>query len=333
MSFNFGKNFNIQIFGESHGEAIGVVIDGLAAGIKIDEKALLDFLARRKTGGLLSTSRKEADIPHFISGLRDMVTTGAPITAVIQNSDVKSGDYKNLASIPRPSHADFAAMERFGQAADLRGGGMFSGRLTAPLCVAGGIAIQILERQGVKITSAIKEIGGESDPSEMERRILAAKEAGDSVGGIVEVSVTGLETGLGGHMFDGVENKISSAVFAVPGVKGIEFGAGFEAARMKGSEHNDCYTVENGKIAPKTNNSGGIVGGMTTGAPIILRAALKPTPSIALPQKSVDINTMKECDLIIKGRHDPCIVIRATPALEAAAALAILDIILSGRKK
>ncbi|HWP80130.1 MAG TPA: chorismate synthase [Candidatus Acidoferrum sp.] len=331
MSFSYGNNIRIQIFGESHGEAIGVVMDGLPAGFALNLAALFAFLERRRPGGALSSARKEADMPAFLSGLFDGVLTGAPLCAVIKNTDVKSADYEAIKNTPRPGHVDFPAFMRFGGDADMRGGGPFSGRLTAPLCIAGGVCLQLLATQGVTVTSEILEIAGKRDPPDMEAAVRAAAAEGDSVGGIVECRAQGLAPGLGCHMFDGVENRIAAAIFGVPGVRGIEFGDGFEAARMKGSQHNDAYILKDGQVVTETNHCGGVLGGMTTGSELIFRVALKPTPSISKTQRTVDLSTMRETEISISGRHDPCIVRRAAPAVEAAAAVALLDIYLDGR--
>ncbi|MPM34117.1 Chorismate synthase [bioreactor metagenome] len=331
MSFNFGKNIRVSIFGESHGAAIGVVVDGLPAGVLLDTAALHAFLARRRPGGALSTGRKEADTPEFLSGLYDGALTGSPICAVIKNMDVKSADYEALKNTPRPGHADYPATLRFGGAADMRGGGSFSGRMTAPLCIAGGICLQLLAEKGVTVTSSVQEIAGKRELAAMEEAVKAAAAEGDSVGGIVECRAKGLAPGMGGHMFDGIENRIAAAIFGVPGVRGIEFGDGFEAARMRGSEHNDAYILQDGCVVTETNHCGGVLGGMTTGNELVFRVALKPTPSISKTQRTVNLETMKETEISISGRHDPCIVWRAAPAIEAAAAIALLDIILDGR--
>lgn len=354
----FGKKLQINIFGQSHSDAIGVVIEGLPAGFEIDMQSLNNFLKRRVPGGnALSTSRKEADTPEFISGLVNNKTCGAALCAIIKNTDTKSKDYDNLKAVMRPSHADYAAYVKFGGFNDIRGGGQFSGRLTAPLCVAGGIALQILSTYGIKIGAHVSQINGIKDISynpvdvrpsdfefptefpaldscaaqEMSNAIIEAKKQGDSLGGIIECAVIGMQPGFGSPMFDGVENVISQSIFAIPAVKGIEFGAGFEVARMRGSQNNDCFEINNNNICTKTNNCGGILGGITNGMPIIFRAAFKPTPSIALTQDSVDVTRMENCKLSIQGRHDPCIVPRAVPVVEAATAIAVLDIILQGK--
>lgn len=326
MSSSYGKWVRISIFGQSHSEAIGVTIDGLPAGIRIDMAELQRFMNRRAPGqSRYSTPRKEADRPEFISGLVEDITCGAPLTALIRNTNTKSKDYDNIRDIPRPGHADLTAHIKYRGFEDVRGGGHFSGRLTAPLCVAGGIFKQILQRKGIEIDARIVEIGGNSEDPYAE--IDRAREDLDSVGGIVECRVTGVPAGIGDPMFDGVENTIAQTVFAIPAVKGIEFGAGFSAAGMRGSQNNDpFYMDEDGKIRTRSNNSGGILGGITNGMEIVFRCAFKPTPSIAKPQDSISWSMGKDAVLEIKGRHDPCIVPRALPCVESAAALALINL-------
>lgn len=326
MSSSYGKWVRISIFGQSHSEAIGVTIDGLPAGIRIDMAELQRFMNRRAPGqSRYSTPRKEADRPEFISGLVEDITCGAPLTALISNTNTKSKDYDNIRDIPRPGHADLTAHIKYRGFEDVRGGGHFSGRLTAPLCVAGGIFKQILQRKGIEIDARIVEIGGNSEDPYAE--IDRAREDLDSVGGIVECRVTGVPAGIGDPMFDGVENTIAQTVFAIPAVKGIEFGAGFSAAGMRGSQNNDpFYMDEDGKIRTRSNNSGGVLGGITNGMEIVFRCAFKPTPSIAKPQDSISWSTGKDAVLEIKGRHDPCIVPRALPCVESAAALALINL-------
>ena len=354
MSSFRGKNLNITIFGQSHAPAIGVVVEGLPAGETIDLDRLNAFLQRRAPGkSPLATARKEADAPKILGGLLDGVTCGAPLAAVIENRDMRSKDYEHLKDVPRPGHADFAAQMKYGGAQDVRGGGAFSGRMTAPLCIAGGVALQMLERRGVKICAHIRSIGAISDRpldpmgeppkifeelnrstfpvldpeagERMQREILSAKADGDSLGGVVECLVSGLPAGLGGPLFDGLEGKISLALFAIPAVKGVEFGAGFGCAGLRGSENNDPFVLKDGQVRTKTNRAGGILGGISTGMPLIFRAAFKPTPSIAKEQDSVSLSRMEPEKLTIRGRHDPCIVPRAVPVVEAAAALVLLD--------
>ena len=334
MSSSYGENFRISIFGESHAAAIGVTMEGLPAGSPIDSGMLQAFLERRAPGrDAFSTSRREADAPEFLCGVKNGVATGAPITAIIRNADTRSNDYANLANVPRPGHADYPAEVKFGGFQDRAGGGHFSGRLTAPLCIAGSIVIQQLERLGVSISARAIRIGGEMEPERMEAAIAAAREAGDSVGGIVEAEIRGLPAGIGDPMFGGLENRIAQIVFGIPAVKGIEFGEGFAVADLKGSENNDPYGVVDGKVAPLTNHAGGILGGISTGAPVVFRVAFKPTPSIAKEQDSVDLGKMESAKLVVKGRHDPCVVLRAIPCVEAAAAIAVFDAILGCRKE
>ena len=332
MASVFGNNLKISIFGQSHSEAIGVTIDGLPAGIEIHMDKLQEFMNRRAPGNSrYTTKRKEADKPEFLSGLVDNVTCGAPLTAVIRNTNQHSNDYDNLKDTPRPGHADYTAHVKYGGHEDLRGGGHFSGRLTAPLCVAGGIVKQILEAKGITVSADISEIGGKKE--NFYEEIEKAMAEGDSVGGIISCKIEGVPVGVGDPIFDGIENRIALAVFGIPAVKGIEFGAGFEAARMKGSENNDTYLVENGEIHTRSNNAGGISGGISNGNDITFNVAVKPTPSISREQDSISYSKMENVKLEVKGRHDPCIVLRAVPCVEAAAAVAIYDLLLSAIMK
>ncbi len=328
MSSCFGTKLKISIFGESHGKAIGVVIDGFPAGFKVDMDALLAFMGRRAPGGAYATPRKEADTPHFISGLLEGVTCGAPICAVIENTNTRSGDYSELKTHPRPAHADYTAEIKYGGNQAYAGGGHFSGRLTAPLCIAGALCLQYLQSKGVSIGAKIASIAGKTEEAEMYKAIEAARADGDSVGGTIECIVHGMPVGVGEPMFDGVENRIAQAIFAIPAVKGIEFGSGFEGAEKRGSENNDAFRFKDGKVVTETNNHGGILGGISSGMPIVFKVAVKPTPSIAKTQNTVDLASGENCEISIKGRHDPCIVPRADPCLEAACAIAITDLIL-----
>lgn len=334
MNGSLSGNLRVTVFGQSHGNVVGVTVSGLPAGERIDMERLRSFLARRApNGGVLSTARREADEPEFLSGLTDGVTCGAPLTAIIRNTDVRVQDYTALGKVPRPGHADFAAWAKYGDAYDHAGGGQFSGRMTAPLCIAGGICLQLLEKEGVTVRARAVEIGGETDEASMERAILDAKRNSDSVGGVVECVMEGAAAGLGGALCDGLESRIAANIFGIPAVKGVEFGAGFAAARLRGSENNDAFAVENGRVITKTNRCGGILGGISTGMPIVFRAAFKPTPSIAHEQESVDLKTMQPVSLCVGGRHDPCVVPRAVPAVEAAAAIALYDALLDRRKE
>lgn len=326
MSSTFGNKIKISIFGQSHSEAIGVTIDGLPAGVKIDMDELQGFLDRRAPGqGKHTTSRKEADKPEFLCGLVNDITCGAPLTAIIRNTNTRSSDYDNLRDMPRPGHADYTAHIKFGGAEDVSGGGHFSGRLTAPMCIAGGIFKQILAIQGIEINGTIKEIGGNTQNPFDE--IESARLAGDSVGGVVSCTITGMPVGVGEPMFDGVENQISQVVFGIPAVKGIEFGRGFDATRIRGSENNDPFCYEENMVKTTTNNHGGILGGITSGMPVTFNVAFKPTPSIAIEQDSISYEKKESVKLAVKGRHDPCIVPRAVPCVEAAAAIAIINLI------
>ena len=356
MSSEFGNRLHMSIFGQSHGKAIGVVADGLPAGERVDTEELARFLARRRPGqNALSTSRQETDIPEFLSGLQDGVTCGSPLCAVIQNRDQHSSDYAALANTPRPGHADYTAWVKWAGHADMRGGGHFSGRLTAPLCIVGGIAKQILARRGIYVGAHLLSVEGESDVSfplfpaptlfeeiaakpfpalddargqRMQGAIMAAAQEGDSVGGVVECAAVGLPAGLGEPMFDGMESRLAAVLFGIPAVKGVEFGAGFEAAALRGSVNNDPFCIHDGRVETVRNRSGGILGGITNGMPLILRAAFKPTPSISKPQQTVDLSRMEETELVISGRHDPCVAHRAVPVVEAAVATVLLDILL-----
>ena len=351
MSNTLGNKIRCTVFGQSHSPAIGCVIEGIPEGLCPDMDKLVRFMSRRAPGqGAHTTQRREEDIPRVLSGLVDGVTCGAPICAIIENKDARSKDYSEIACKPRPGHADYTAFVKYDGNNDIRGGGQFSGRMTAPLCFAGALCIQLLEEKGIRIAARACEIAGIADaPLDTEKiftvadkpfptiddaageRMLAAiadaKADGDSVGGVIECVITGVEAGIGEPMFYGVENAISQAVFGIPAVKGIEFGCGFAAARMRGSEHNDPFIIKDGKVSCATNNAGGVLGGITNGMPIVFRAAFKPTPSISRPQRTVDLTTGEETTLEISGRHDPCIVPRAVPSVEAAAALAIFDLL------
>lgn len=351
MSTYHGKQLQFTVFGQSHAEAIGVTIDGLPAGQRIDLEALGRFMARRAPGKApTATARAETDEVHILCGLQDGVTCGAPLTAVIYNKDTRSGDYANLYDTPRPGHADFTAQLKYGGHQDVRGGGYFSGRLTAPLCIAGGICLQLLKKRKVSVAAHILSIldvcdrpfnpmGEDVQPlleqgfptldqamqEAMQAVILQAKAAGDSVGGIVECMVQGLPGGLGGPLFDGLESKLALLLFGIPAVKGVDFGAGFGVAQCKGSQNNDPYTVKAGTIQTTSNHHGGILGGISSGMPLVLKAAFKPTPSIGISQQSVSMSEGTVQPLVTRGRHDPCIVPRAVPVVEAVVALGILD--------
>lgn len=327
MASVFGNNIKLSIFGQSHSDAIGISFDGLPCGFKIDMQKLQIFLDRRAPGrNTLTSKRSENDKPEFVSGLFDGKTCGAPIAALIYNEDVKSEDYDDIKDSPRPSHADFTAQCKFRAYQDYRGGGHFSGRLTAALCVAGGIAIQMLERNGITVKAALETVYGNS--SGIDELIAEAISEGDSLGGNIVCSIEGLPCGVGEPMFDGLENRISQAVFAIPAVKGIEFGDGFHLSELRGSEACDEYIMSDGKIAITGNHNGGILGGISTGETVNFRVCIKPTPSISIPSKSVSFSRGKNVELKISGRHDPCIAVRAVPCIEAAAAIAVLDLML-----
>lgn len=353
MSSTYGENLKLTIFGQSHGPAIGMTLDGIPAGLPVNFDELQDFLNRRAPGqNNWSTPRKEEDRPEFLAGVLDGFTCGAPIAAVIHNTNTRSGDYANLKDCPRPGHADYTAQIKYGGFQDAAGGGHFSGRLTAPLCIAGGLCKQWLAEQGIRIAARISAIADVTDIAadplnppldligadfpvlspdagqRMRDRISDARMECDSVGGIIECYITGLPAGLGEPMFGGVESRIAQIVYGIPAVKSVEFGIGREASELRGSQCNDAFTVENGRISTLTNHAGGILGGITNGMPVIFRAAIKPTPSISRPQQSVSLSKAQEQELVVKGRHDPCIVPRAVPVIEAAAAIAMFDLIL-----
>lgn len=354
MSSTYGDILHLTIFGQSHSPAIGMVLEGIPAGKQIDMEELNRFLQRRAPGGhAWTTPRKEQDLPEFVSGLVDHHTCGVPITALIRNTNTISKDYEELKRKPRPGHADYTAQIKYRGFQDYAGGGHFSGRLTAPLCIAGGICLQLLKEEGIEVISRIASIGeirdeglllsstsekdfpvvSEERGEQMKERIQKAREEGDSLGGVVECQVLHLPAGLGDPMFQGMENRIASIVFGIPAVKGIEFGDGFGAAELMGSENNDAFVIRDGKIQTETNHAGGILGGITNGMPLVFRTAFKPTPSIAKPQKTVDLQTAAETELRIQGRHDPCIVPRGVPCVEAAAAIAVYDALLRDRTK
>lgn len=353
----FQRNIHLEIYGGSHDEKIGVRAVGLPAGEAVDTDALVSFLSRRAPGSTeFGTARREADTPVFLSGITDGKLDGNTLEAVIYNTNQHSGDYPAVPDVPRPSHADFAAIQKYGHAVDLRGGGHFSGRLTAPFCIVGGIALGILARRGIKIGAHLFSVGDVSDTpfdpltvaaadfdavikngfpvlsaaagDRMKELIRTVRTEGDSIGGVIECAAVGLPAGLGEHMFWGMENRISHLAFGIPGVKGIEFGAGFAITKMRGSEANDPFWTDGTRICTTKNNSGGIAGGMTNGMPLIFRCAMKPTPSIQKEQDSVSLSRMENMKISVGGRHDPCIAPRAVPVIEASAAIAILDALL-----
>jgi len=321
---SLGQLFRIHIFGESHGESVGIVIDGCPAGLPISEADFTEDIERRKGGVQKGTTpRKEDDLPIFKSGIFNDKTTGAPITILFENNNTRSGDYEKQRAVPRPGHADFTANVKYGGHEDFRGGGHFSGRLTVCLVAAGVIAKKILATADIKAVAKITEIGGETDP---EKGLEKAIEAKDSVGGIVECTVTGLPVGLGEHFFDSVESLISHAVFAIPAVRGIEFGTGFAAASMFGVEHNDPIADASGKTT--TNHAGGVVGGITNGNNLVYRIAVKPTSSTPKEQVSWNRETNQTETFSVKGRHDLCIALRVPVILEAVTAIIMTDLML-----
>ncbi len=363
MSSIFGKNIKIAIFGQSHSRAVGCVIDTLPAGIKINIPDLHAFMARRAPGGRsYTTSRKEADLPEFLCGVlpaedeNTLVTCGAPLCAVIYNSDTRSSDYSNISDIPRPGHADYTAHVAYGGFQDVRGGGHFSGRLTAPLCIAGGICRQFLASRGIYIGAHIASVGDICDApfdplkvsisdlekiqnapfptldkekgEEMIALIQKRRAEGDSVGGTIECAVLGMPAGKGAPMCDGLENLLSKNLFAIPAVKGVEFGRGFGSAALCGSENNDLFYSDGDRIMTRTNNSGGILGGISNGMPLYFKCAFKPTPTLMREQDSVSLSKMENTRLSVSGRHDPCILPRAVPVVEAVAAITLTDVLL-----
>ena len=338
---SYGNNFKVTLGGTSHGPAIWVNIDGVPAGTVIDFAVLDKFMSRRAASSYeLATERREPDNVIFDSGVVNFggaygIVTGSSIQAHVENTDVKSEDYEAYRFTPRPGHADFTSVMKDGERAEIAGGGRFSGRLTAGLCIAGGIAKQILESRGISVFADILSIGGDKSPLDFEDIIEAAKLRGDSVGGVIECSVDGLEAGsCGDNLWDGLESRIAQAMYGIPAVKGVEFGSGFKGSDMLGSENNDAfYCDDDGKVRTATNNHGGILGGIATGMPVVFRCAVKPTPSIAKEQDTVDIRIGKSVKISVKGRHDPCIVPRAVPCVEAAAAIAVLDALLEEEKK
>lgn len=367
MPSTFGNALRVTVFGQSHSQAVGCVVEGLPSGHVVDTEALGRFMARRAPGqGPWTTPRKEADLPRIVSGLNPGgATCGAPLAVVIENTNTRSRDYDNLMAVPRPGHADYTAWAKWHGNQDVPGGGHFSGRLTAPLCAAGGIALQMLAERGVRVGAHLLSVADVRDEplcaldnapasrARLESQLDAladgrtfptidaaagkamlaaiddARRELDSVGGVVECVATGMPAGVGSPMFDGIENLIARAAFGVPAVKGVEFGRGFEAARLRGSEDNDPYRMVDGAVTPVTNNAGGALGGITTGAPVLFRMALKPTSSISRPQESVDLTSGSDATLEVHGRHDPCVATRAVPVAEAICALALLDALLS----
>lgn len=357
MSSVLGERIKLSVFGESHGEAIGCVIDGLPSGIKLDFDQIQKEMDKRAPGrDRSSTMRKEADEPHILSGVLNGTTTGAPLAMIIENTNTRSGDYSSLDIIPRPSHSDYPAYVKYGGFNDIRGGGHFSGRLTAPVVFAGAVAKQILKKKGVTVGAHILQIGAVCDKAfdkndisaeeletlssdffatistekeiEMRAAIENARLQGDSVGGIIECAAVGVPVGTGSNMFSTLEGRLSYALFGIPAVKGVQFGAGFDFAQMKGSEANDEYEIRDGSVQLRSNNNGGVLGGMASGAPVVFSVAVKPTASISVAQNSVNLKTLQNEKLTVKGRHDPCIVPRAVTVVEAVCAFTLLDMMM-----
>lgn len=361
MSSVWANNLKISIFGESHGPYIGAVLDNLPAGEKIDIEEINFQMQKRAPGkNSFSSKRLEPDCPEIVSGIFNGCTTGAPICAIIKNQNANSSDYEKFRSIPRPGTADYTAFKKYNSYNDFRGGGHLSGRLTAPLVFCGSVCQQILKRRGIIVAAHIFSVGNVFDnpfshnisedvlknlhnqteipvlnpnaKDKIKSEIDFYKNKGDTIGGTIECAICGIEAGIGDPIFCGVENVISSLIFAIPAVKGIEFGSGFKVSSKRGSENNDQFIVKDGQIQTETNNHGGILGGISSGMPIIFRVAIKPTPSHAFEQSSVDLNEETTAKIKITGRHDPCIVPRAVPAVEAVASIAILDLLLGSKK-
>ncbi|MBN7774492.1 chorismate synthase [Clostridium aminobutyricum] len=362
VASTFGRNLSVTIFGGSHEPFIGVTLRGLPAGVAIDFNKMEAFLARRAPGNsIYATPRKEADKPIVQAGLDGGKTTGEPLTIIIENTNTRSQDYGKHRDIPRPAHADYTASVKFGKSVNMAGGGPFSARLTAPLCIAGAIALQLLEEHGIQIGAHISSIEKVHDTpfdpvniavsslnalknsdfpvldeiqgEKMKEVIQSAMAEGDSVGGVVECCALGLPVGIGGPMYDGIEGFLSSIYFGIPAVKGVEFGAGFESTKLRGSVNNDAFYMDGNTVKTKTNHHGGILGGISSGMPIICRLAFKPTPSISKKQDSVSLSKRTDEQLEIVGRHDPCVVLRAVPVVEAATAIGLLDLFLNGTPK
>lgn len=352
MKNSFGDVLTVTLFGESHGAAVGAVLDGVAPGIPVDEEFVARQLSLRRPSGAISTARQEKDAFKIISGVSGGYTCGTPICIVIENSDTKSEDYKVFENLPRPSHADFTARVKYHGFENAAGGGHTSGRITAPLVAAAAIILPALIKKGIFIGTHIKSIGSAIDrefdnyeddiaclsgmsfaaldnnaAEKMHNEIMLVAKEGDSIGGTLETAVIGMPAGVGEPWFDTVESKISHALFSVPAVKGVEFGAGFKFGLMRGSEANDCFAVKDGKVITSTNNSGGVLGGITSGMPIVFRTALKPTPSISKPQKTIDMRTLEAAEITAKGRHDPCIVHRARVVVDSVVALTVADML------
>ena len=357
MRSTWGNNLQLTIFGESHGPAIGVVVDGLPIGLSVDEEAVARDMARRAPGqDPTATARRESDRVRIVSGLYRGHTTGAPLCGLIENTNVRSGDYEAMQRLMRPGHADYAGYVKYRGMNDPRGGGHFSGRLTAPLVFAGALCRQALAARGIEVGAHIASIAGVEDApmdpvgvdaqtlralrdarfalldpareAAMRARVEEARLAGDSVGGSIEVAAVGVPAGLGAPFFDSLESTLAHLLFSIPAVKGVAFGDGFGLCAMRGSGANDAMRVQDGRVTCETNHNGGVTGGITNGMPVVCRVAVKPTPSIAQPQRTVDVSCMADAQIEIRGRHDPCIVPRAVPVVESAMLLALMDLLL-----
>lgn len=327
MKNTIGNSLTVTLFGESHGKAIGAVLDGMPSGIKVDEEYIASQLTRRRPKDALSTPRQEKDEFSILSGVFEGRTTGTPICITIPNADTHSSDYGEMQYKMRPSHADYTANCRYNGFQDYRGGGHFSGRITAALVAAGALVLPALNKKGIYVSTNVLSIAGETVEEKRNEKILAAKTDGDSVGGVLETLITGVPAGVGEPWFDTVEGMLSHAIFSVPAVKGIEFGLGFNFADKKGSEANDQMYADGDSVKCYTNNNGGVMGGITNGMPIVFRTVIKPTPTISKEQKTVDISTMQNTTISARGRHDPCIVHRASVVVESVAALVIADML------
>lgn len=350
-----GTALRLTLFGSSHGPGIGCVVDGVPPGLEVDREDMQREVDLRRPAAAIGTPRQEEDRVEVLAGIVDGRTTGAPVVIFIPNRDTDSSKYERFRSVPRPGHADLTALRKYGDAHDLRGGGQFSGRMTAPIVAAGAVARTVLLTLGVQVTAYTQSLGRVIDAEErtfkevkrasrenpvraadaaialeMVNEIMEAKEEGDSVGGVVRCITLGLPLGVGEPFFDSLEGELAKMLFAIPGVKGVEFGAGFQAATMRGSEHNDQFTVVEGEVQTLTNHAGGVLGGMSNGMPLDFRVAFKPTASISLEQKSIDLDRMEDTTIKVEGRHDPCIVPRAVVVVEAATALVLADLCLRG---
>lgn len=356
MSFTIGEIFRMTVFGESHGVCVGVTVEGVPAGTEIDRRSIQKELDKRRPGqSSITTQRKESDRVEVLSGVSEGKADGGPVTMLIRNEDVDSSYYEDIRYTPRPGHSDHTAMIKYGGDHDHRGGGFFSGRMTAAYVMAGAIAKHILKERGIETMAHVIQIGDVKVQKELSHEdikenvyrndlrcadtdviddlreeVVKAKREGDSIGGMIEARIIGLPAGIGEPLFDSMESVLSRYMFSIPAVKGVDFGAGMEAATMRGAEHNDAFVMDGDKIVTETNNAGGILGGISSGMPVVMKIAIKPTPSISIPQRTVDVETKEESELKVRGRHDPCIAIRAVPVVECLSACAVLDLVFRG---